>query len=202
MIHGEWEYYKVGLVRAEWVGMGQGLVMEWRDKIGLVLFMFYDRPSSDEIKGITEDKNFRITLKDFNGVGFFALKFGDRKWEDCSFCPNLYAEAPKFELPKKGGNCPLNVILVNSQNGKVVAMRTILLDKNFTEKFLEWGKGRLLKNDIGRFKYNYVVDDVYKKFPVSEDLAKNPDIEFVRQSNEAVPDHEERLRERNPEKGE
>ena len=80
MLSYKWELFHVGMRRAEWVGLPDGLRMEWTDQSGLVLFAYYNRPIEAEIAEMRAERRFEIAFKDIEGVGFFTVKLGDLPW--------------------------------------------------------------------------------------------------------------------------
>lgn len=190
----KWELFSVGMKRAEWTGLPQGLVMEWADACGLTLFVFFDKPYETEKREISARSPFEIRFKDIDGIGFFSVKFGQLPWSDCSFTPNLYPEVPKFEKPEKGMTYPLNIMLIDTFNGELKLIRTIALGKEFADHFRNWCLASLDKN-ISKFYYKRVVEEVFKKYVTSEDLAEVADIRWVCLPDEAEPKREEKERE-------
>lgn len=190
----KWEMFTVGMKRAEWIALPQGLVMEWSDACGLTLFVFFNKPYEKEKREMSASRPFEIRFKDIDGIGFFSVKFGEIPWSDCAFTPNLYPDVPKFEKPEKGMTYALNVMLIDTSNGELKLIRTIALGREFTDHFRNWCLASLEKN-IGQRYYNRVVDEVFKKYETSESLADAADIRWVCAHGEDEPKREEQQRE-------
>lgn len=173
----KWEVFAVGMKRPEWIGMPQGLIMEWSDACGLTLFVFFNKPYGKEIKEISAKSPFEIRFKDIDGIGFFCVKFGDLPWSDCSFTPNFYPEIPKFVQPEQGMTYALNVMLIDTSNGELKVLRTIALGREFSNHFRSWCLASLEKNISKRY-YGRVVEETFRKFATSESLAETADIRW------------------------
>lgn len=185
----EWELFEVGMKRGEWLGLPEGMVMDWSDDCGLILFVFYNQPSAKEKNDMAAGSRFEIRFKDISGIGFFSVKFGEQSWSDCAFSPNLYPDIPKFEKPPKGKTYALHVMLVDTSVGELKILRTIALGKEFSEHFRLWCLASLDKN-IGQRYYNRVVEEVFEKYPTSETLAKAADIHWICAHGEDEPKRE------------
>ena len=178
MMNKKWELFHKGMKRAEWVGMDDGLILEWSNESGLTLFAFFEDPLPSEIIAFSAGNRFEIAFRNIKEIGFFAFKFGGLDWVDCSFSPNLYEEKPIFDKPNAGQTYALHVMLINSSTGELVVLRSIALGQEFTEHFRLWGIESLKKN-IGSFYYNRIVDEVFADFPLSSDIANGADIKWV-----------------------
>lgn len=178
MMEKKWALFHKGMIREEWKGKNDGLIMEWTNESGLTLFAFYNRPSRAEINDFSAGHRFEIAFKEIDGIGFFAVKFGNQAWGDCAFSPNLYKEKPVFEKPKEGQTYALHVMMIDASVGELKVLRSIALGENFSEHFRLWGI-ESLKKQIGTYSYNCVVDKVFRNYPLSEDIAKNADIRWT-----------------------
>lgn len=194
MMNYKWELFKVGMQRAEWVSHPQGMVTEWNDISGLTLFVFYESPSNKEIEDMSAKSRFEIAFKDVDGVGFFAVKFGEQPWGDCSFSPNLYPVRPQFEKPQKGQTYAVHIMLVDVFAGELKMIRTIALGAEFAEHFRLWCLKSLEKN-IGRLHYNRVIDKVFVDYPTPESLAMDADVRWICPHGEDEQKREEQQRE-------
>lgn len=192
----EWELLRPGLARGEWVGIPDGLIMEYSDETDLVLFVYSNRLSDAEMAEMAPGKRFEIAFKDVDGIGFFVVKFGDQPWADCAFTPNLYESTPRFDQQKGRGEASvLHVMLVDSFEGVLKMRRSIVLGKEFSRHFRCWALESLKKN-IGERHYNRVVDAVYKEYQDATALSKAADIHWIRTRDENEPDREEHRREK------
>lgn len=190
----KWELFHVGMKRGEWIGLPEGMVAEWQDACGLILFVFYNKPRENEIKEMSAGGRLEIRFKDVDGIGFFTVKFGEQPWSDCAFSPNLYPDEPKFEKPPIGKTYALHVMLVDTSVGELKVLRTVALGREFTEKFRLWCLASLDKN-IGWHSYNRVIEETFKKFPRPELLAQDASLSWVVAHREDEPKREARERE-------
>lgn len=178
MTNKKWEIFHKGMKRAEWIGKEDGMVIEWSDESGLILFVFYNNPTQDEVKDISAGSRFEIAFKDIKGIGFFSVKFGNEEWGDCSFSPNLYKEKMFFNEPKEGKTYALHIMLIDASVGELIVLRSIALGKEFAEHFRLWCIESLKKN-IGNYYYNRIVDEVFINHPSPVDLAEEADIRWI-----------------------
>lgn len=185
----EWKLFHVGLRRAEWLGLPDGLVIDWTDDFGLTLFAYYKDLTAKEAEGFGVGKRFKIAFKDVDGVGFFLFKFGDQPWCDCSFTPNFNLTVPEFREPKIGEGYSLNIMLIDTSVGELKVLRSVALGKEFTDSFRAWCLKSLEKN-IGRLHYNNVVDKVQKMYQTATEMAAEADISWTHTRTQ-----DERLRE-------
>ena len=176
----QWELFKVGMRRAEWMGIPDGMRLEWNDVSGLVLFVFYNNPSEEDMKDVSAGSRFEIAFKDIDGIGFFTIKFGDQPWADCCFSPNLYDPFPKFDKPEPGKTYALHIMLIDSAVGvgELKLLRSLSLGKEFAEHFRLWCLDSMKKN-ISRYYYDKVIKKVYDDYPTPEDLANAAELRFV-----------------------
>lgn len=176
---GKWELLSVGMRRAEWLGLPDGLVMDWTDECGLSLRVFYNNPSADELEQVNARSCFEIAFRDVEGIGFFGIKFGDMPWSDCCFSPNLYDKTPNFaEEIEKGKSYALHIIVIDTLKGEIVGLRSLALGREFADKFREWCLNSLKRN-IGKRYYHSVIDKVFKEYPTSESLFAEADFRWM-----------------------
>lgn len=178
-MNNKWELLSVGMRRAEWLGLPDGMVMDWSDECGLSLRVFYNNPSADELEQVNARSRFEIAFRDIEGVGFFGIKFGDMPWADCCFSPNLYDKTPNFkEEIEKGKSYALHIIVIDTMKGEIVGLRSLALGREFADKFRVWCLESLNRN-IGRRYYNSVIDKAFKDYPTSESLFEKADFRWV-----------------------
>lgn len=176
---GKWEFIQVGMRRAEWMGLPDGLVMDWTDESGLSLRVFYNNPSPSELQQVASRSRFEIAFRGIEGIGFFGIKFGDMPWSDCCFSPNLYEKTPNFaEEIEKGKSYALHIIVIDTMKGEIAHLRSLALGREFADKFRAWCLESLNRN-IGKRYYHSVIDKVFKDYPTSESLFEKADFRWV-----------------------
>ena len=174
----EWEFFHVGLRRAEWVGLHDGMVIDWSDDCGLTLFVFWNKPQEEELLATCPKSRFEIAFKDVEGIGFFTFRFGHLPWGDCAFSPNLYDTPPVFEKPQAGQTYALNIMVVDTSNGELKRMRVIALGVDFMNQWRTWCLDSLQKN-IGRKRYDAVIDMAYEKYATPDQMANEADFRWI-----------------------
>lgn len=187
MYNKKWEFFEKDMIRQEWKGRADGFVIDWTDENGLSLFVFYKRPTSNEIDDFESNKSFKIAFKDVDGIGFFAFKFGNQNWAYCVFSPNIYDNKPEFEETEKGKTYALNIFLVDTEEGKLKVLRTIALGRKFSEYFRKWCI-ESLKKDIDKNYYNNTIDEAFKTYGSPDEIANSADIFWE------LPQPEEKIR--------
>lgn len=175
----KWEVFEVGMRRAEWLGLPDGMVMDWTDECGLSLMVYWKNPSADELDAARAQSRFEIAFRDIDGVGFFGIKFGNLPWGDCVFSPNLYSDRKlNFSEIEKGKSYALHIMVVDTERGELKVLRSLALGREFADKFRLWCLKSLERN-LGRYSYNKVVDKVYSDYPTPEMLFKEVDFRWV-----------------------
>lgn len=178
MINRKWEFLQVGMRRAEWLGLPDGMVMDWTDECGLSLVVYWNNPSDGELTAARAQSRFEIAFRDIDGVGFFGVKFGDMPWGDCVFSPNLYDSKLDFSEIEKGKSYALHIMVIDTAKGELKVLRSLALGREFAEKFRLWCLKSLERN-IGKFSYNRIVDKVFKDYPTTEMLVANADFRWI-----------------------
>ena len=183
-----WEYFEVGMKKAEWLGKPDGMLLSWTNESGLHLTIFFNQPTNSEVEAIRAGSRFEVAFRDINGVGFFGFKFGDLPWGDCVFSPNIYdtEHKPVFDEPAKGKTYALHIMLIDTYKGEVKALRSIALGKEFADHFRSWGN-ESLKRNMARFTYNRIVDKVFNDFPNPESLFATADARWVLSHGATMP---------------
>lgn len=174
-----WEYFEVGMQKAEWLGMAEGLLMNWSNESGFTLSVFYKHPTKEEIQAMQAGSPFEIAFRDFSGVGFFGVKFGDLPWGDCAFSPNLYKEKPIFDEPRAGKTYALHIMLIDTGVGEIKVLRSLALGREFSDYICQWAN-KSLKRDMAKFTYNRMVDMAFRQYPTPMEMFLNPDAKWVK----------------------
>lgn len=175
---GKWELLSVGMRRAEWLGLPDGMVMDWTDECGLSLVVYWNNPLEAELNAARAQSRFEIAFRDIDGVGFFGIKFGDLPWGDCAFSPNLYGTDLVFDEIEKGQSYALHIMVIDTARGELRVLRSLALGVEFAEKFRLWCL-ESLKRNIGKFSYNRIVDKVFNEYQTPESLFADADFRWV-----------------------
>lgn len=174
----KWELIKVGLFRPEWKGKQEGLSAQWSDEYGLVLSVLCNNPRDEEMESMIINARLELTFKDVDGIGFFAVKFGNMDWSDCPFAANIYLEKPEYEEISSDKKYMLHVLLIDTSEGVLKLFRSINMDNDFATNFLSWCRNTV-DNEFDAADYSAKVVKAYNEYPASEDLAKNADFRWL-----------------------
>lgn len=157
------QMFCVGEIYDQWKNRTDGYIMEYAEEFGLSLHVFLNGITVHEREQFATEKPFEIRSVPIDGIMFFCLKFGNMDWADCAFSPNIYDEPPKFnELAKEQG-LALNVLLIDSSMGQLLAVRLIGLGHQFSERFQAWCKASLQRS-LTHDEYMKQIDSVYSRF--------------------------------------
>ena len=100
-------------------------------------------------------------------------------WMSIPYSPHL--SSGKFNKEyKEGTGIPINIILVRSEDSRIVDINTVVLTNEFSN---ELGKAvnEILKNEYNRKEHWYVIDTIYKNFETDSELALDLTIRCIAQ---------------------
>jgi hypothetical protein len=136
------------------------------------LVIFLDKPTLGEQLDIGRGSyEFGIFL--FDEVIFFLSKFGRMPWSDSPYSYHLLKPDMKTALPVlyDGQRIILNVVLVDSSNGIIKALRTISLDYEFSVK-LVWLIGNQIEQPFSEAAHDASIAEAYRQYPKTSDMLK------------------------------
>lgn len=141
---------------------GHELRLIWRD------------PSAREIEAVRRGAA-RFALYTHRDVVFFLYRFGEMPWSDAPFSWHLVPEGRR-RVPERAGpetRALLQVQLIESRSGTVLALRTLTLSPEFTRLLHAAIRRQSEAPWPGRASYDAQLHEAYRRFPTSAQMAKN-----------------------------
>lgn len=173
--------YMVGNVYDEFKkGGAEGPMFEYLgDNMGLL--MIYKRnPSASYIEQFSKLTQFEVGLLYYHKQILITFKSEATKCVDMTYAPQLsnvvsMKELKNLETPDSG--MIINIMLINSVNGKLENVHSISSSTEFNKQFVKAVKDKLetpysRENDIRELQ------NIYAMFPTSEKMAKSVDVSF------------------------
>lgn len=142
--------YAVGQVISKYKDYPEGTIFELSDE-GATLMAFFSFPRPDEIEQFKAGHNFEIRFTELYGVIMLTFKIGDLNWMEAPYTPHLSSNLTKFQLPNENQGLSLTLMLIDTNSGKIKAIRLVGLSEKFTKKL-----------------FGTIMDEKMKDFDVSE----------------------------------
>jgi hypothetical protein len=131
------------------------------------LFAFIERPTVNEIKAIESGK-IVLGMTNVGDVFFLNFQFGNR---DLTFEVPYHAQLElnkfEFQIPEEGKGYGIQIVLVDSTNGIIKAIRLIGTSKEWSDDFRNAFIG-MKKEPFDRGVYDKAVQQVYSKYPIGK----------------------------------
>lgn len=161
------EVITVGDIFPQFIGYPEGPQFDVSDD-EIVLRIFLDKPTIEEIKQIRYGKPFEMKAFEMKDVLYVLFKFGKLEWMDAPFNAHLsiYLSNP-YNLEDHN---ILNISLFDCSNGKLEGMRVIGLNENIRKQILKAMQGQLAK-DFDYMEYGEQISEAYMKYS-SKQMAK------------------------------
>lgn len=129
-------------------GKPDGYILDWHEENGLTLFVLFHKPTPGEIESMKGQMSFEIAFTELYDCGVISLKFAGLDWGDCSFEPRLYEKFMPIDCTKdRTQGLKLSIILVDTSDGTVRALRMIGLGNDFSCKFMKWCEEKWSKKE-------------------------------------------------------
>lgn len=144
-------------------GHAEGTVFDIDDG-GCKLIIFMDKLTLKETISF-KSKEFQIKYVEIKDIIFVLFKVGGLHWMDSSYNLNLskqLTDLPTIEY-KSGKGLALQVFLVDTFSGKLIAMRLIGLGESFSRKFIETIK-KNANISFDKNKYFAKIDSVFAAY--------------------------------------
>lgn len=144
------------------------------DASGHWLHYLYNNPTKTEIQSLQSgEAEFGLFVRE--PVVFLLHKFGDMLWNDSSYNWWLVSENAR-QIPTVGDglHALLKVVMVNTTNGIVVALRALTFSPDFTER-LHQAILKQIERPWTKQEHEGVVGHVYSRYS-SLDLVKRAGI--------------------------
>lgn len=135
---------------------------------GIVLEVFYNKPTSKEIKEFKSGV-FQSDLFQFETIQFFLFRFGTTPWIDAPYNVNIN-NLNMDDVQKPVGDTEgylISVYLVDASTGILKVIRTIGANHNFSVKLYD----ALKMQELYPFSidnYYYEINQAYQKWKTSE----------------------------------
>ena len=126
-----------------------------------------NKPSSDEILNFQQG-SLKFALAEDNNILFFLSKFGSNVWGSSNQNYSLNTSLNQID---DNANM-MTLLLFDSSNGKLVAMRSIGLHWHFL-KALNNGIRKQLSTPYSMDEYSRLVKSTFRKYPTDLDLLKD-----------------------------
>lgn len=101
---------------------------------------------------------------------FICAKWGGNNWSSMPYSPHL-ANGEFLDEYEPGLGMPLNVILVNTQNGEIIDIDMMTLSNEFSNSLSNICK-KLRKKEFDRAKYSNTINKVYERYATDNELAE------------------------------
>lgn len=162
---------EVGKIYNEAIHHNEGCYFGISDE-GASLFVYFDRPTKDEIENFKAENRFEMRLLELSDIMVFLVKFGSLNWMDAPYTPYLSRNLSSVHT-ETGKGLGLTVLLFDTSTGRLESMRLIGLSERFTEKISNAVKELKEKpfdkktyfDSINRLFMRYSTDDLVKMSP-------------------------------------
>ena len=158
--------YEVGQIVSEFANHQEGALFDMSDS-GAELYVFFRKPTSDEVEQFKSGQRFEIRFTEIHGVIMLLFKIGTLNWMDAPYSPHLSKNLTEFVLPEGEQGLSLTLTLADAATGEVKAIRLIGLSNNFTKKFFGTVMDQKLK-DFNAKEYNIALNKIYSLYPTNK----------------------------------
>lgn len=162
-------HIEVGKPFKEFLGKGEGVVLEIIGSVGLLVFML-NNIREDEVKQFSNSNPMEFRMTAMEDVLMFTVKVGDLPWSDAPYSPHLSSPCTEIGKIPEGQGIALNIVLMDATTGIVKAIRTVGLGHDFSCHMKEQIE-RLWKKPFHINTYDQILDRIYEKYS-PEDIAK------------------------------
>lgn len=174
-------FYGVGKAYDEFKKEGaEGPMFEYMgDNVGLL--MIYKRnPSAEYIEQFSKLSKFEVGLLYYHKQILITFKTELTKCVDMTYAPQLshvltMDELNNLQIPDNG--MAINVMLINSVNGKVENIHVISSTSKFNQEFVKAVKDKM-SIPYSREADIRELQNIYAMYPTSEKMAKSVDVSF------------------------
>jgi hypothetical protein len=130
--------------------------------------VFFKNPTENEIAQFSPDARLKIRFTEMDGTCLFTVKAGDLSWMDAPYHAKLAKDLSGFDFTGEG-EIPLYLLLIDSSNGEVKAVRNVQLSEEFSSKLRNL-VDRQVNSDFDKKKYEDILSNIYLLFS-SDELA-------------------------------
>lgn len=117
-------------------GREDGCVFDISDS-GAVLYVYYDSPSSEEIKNFSAGSVLEVRYVVLDEEIYLLFKFGSEEWMDLPYNPHLSRQLTKLPvIQDSASGLGLTIILADTNDGIVKVLRFVALASDFSKRLM------------------------------------------------------------------
>ena len=157
-----------------------GVRLEYDDAVWTLVVGFPDITAAKVYNFRNGAMSFTFTVID--DALFLLAKFGDIPWVDAPFEPRLYPHEREFVSEfEQGTGAPLVVLITDSANGRLMAIRTVGLGNIISSNLANECKRLQKIQAFDAEAYSRKVQNIYERYSLSEEMLRtaNPINMFV-----------------------
>lgn len=165
--------YVVGDKIEKYVGMNDSQFFDIDDESATLLVCF-NHPDKEEVEQFKSEKSFEIRFIQLKNVIMITTKIGNLNWMDAPYTPHLSKNLSKIPIVNNGQGLALTLVLVDSSNGEVKAIRLIGLSTKFSQKLL----GRIMEEKVKSFdlpEYDLSLNNIFMSYSTKEIVKMSKD---------------------------
>ena len=158
--------FMLGDTYSDFIGHPDGVTLHL-DMCNLMLIYTLNHPTKEEISNFQQGE-LKFALAEDNNILFLLNKFGSIPWGSSN--QNYSLNTSVYQLDDNANI--MSLLLFDSSNGKLVAMRNIGLHWHFV-KALNDGIRKQLSTPYSIEEFSRLVKSTYRKYPTDLDLLKD-----------------------------
>lgn len=158
--------YRKGSVLKQFIGSPSSMMF---DNIDGVAYLFV-HVSPDWLGKMKLGGQYDFACGQIEDTIFICAKWGGNAWSSMPYSPHL-ANGEFPEVYESGFGMPLNVILVNTQNGEIVDMDLMSLSNEFSNSLSRISK-ELRAKEFNRSKHISTINKVYEQYATDNELVE------------------------------
>ena len=136
------------------------------------LAIAYPGITETEINELTTG-NFRMAITTIDECLFFLFSVGRIPWSDAPYEPRISKEPMNYSINfPKGRGVPLVLLMVDSNTGCLKGMRVMGLGNLVSTRIHTICRTLENQRPLDKVKYHATVEQIYKRYPHSEDMLK------------------------------
>ena len=136
------------------------------------LAVAYPGITEAEINELTTG-NFRLAITTIDECLFFLFSVGRISWADAPYEPRISKEPMDYRINfPKGSGVPFVLLLADSNTGCLKGMREMGLGDIMSTRIHTICRNLERHRPLDKVKYHATVEQIYKRYPHSEDMLK------------------------------
>lgn len=153
----------VGQVFPSFIGVRDRTIID-TDNVSLNFVMVIKKPTEQEIVQMNGTKEVRLTL--LGNAIWFTFKFGTLNWCDAPYSPHL-SQTTDFSVVYNDIYRKINIVLIDSTDGKVKYCSTSKFTNDFSNYLLETSLG-LMKRPFSKMQYDELLSTVINMYSAKQ----------------------------------